>query len=75
VEQACSRVEASDKPLREAKAMVGRDILHPIWVSLKKKESLPEFLWLLLGSLIPPCFYYYSAWPRALLTCLESRRR
>jgi hypothetical protein len=47
VEDACSKVAATDKLLREAMAMDGRDTLHPIWVSLEKKNSLPEFLWLL----------------------------
>jgi hypothetical protein len=32
-EQACSRVMALDKLLQEVMAMVGQDILHPIWVS------------------------------------------
>jgi hypothetical protein len=42
VEQACSQVVAMKRLLRETLAMVSRDILHPIWVSLKEKESLPK---------------------------------
>jgi hypothetical protein len=38
--QACSWVAAADKLLREAMTMVGRDILHPIWVSLKEKRKI-----------------------------------
>jgi hypothetical protein len=45
VKQACSHVVAVEWLLWEAMAMVGRDVLHPIWVSLKNKESLPESLW------------------------------
>jgi hypothetical protein len=74
-EQACSRVAATDKLLREALAMVDQDILHPIRVSLKEKESLPEFLCLPSGSLIPPCFCFCSARLGALLTCPVRRRR
>jgi hypothetical protein len=37
-EQACSRVVATDKLLWEVMAMVDRYILHPIWVSLKKRR-------------------------------------
>jgi hypothetical protein len=37
-------------------AAVGRDILHPIRVSLKKEESLPERLWLPSISLTPLAF-------------------
>jgi hypothetical protein len=33
--------------------MVGWDILYPIQIGLKEKESLPEFLWLLQVSLYP----------------------
>jgi hypothetical protein len=33
VEQECSQVVATDRLLREAMAMVGQDVLHPIWVS------------------------------------------
>jgi hypothetical protein len=62
-----------DRLLREAMAMVGRDILLPIRVRLKKKEILPEFLWLPPGSLIPPCFC--SAWHGARLTCSCHKRR
>jgi hypothetical protein len=47
VEQTCSQVAATDMLLWGALSMVGRDILDPIRVSLEKKNSLPEFLWLL----------------------------
>jgi hypothetical protein len=43
--------------------------------SMKKKESLLEFLWIPPGSLISPCFYFCSAWRRAPLMCPSHRRR
>jgi hypothetical protein len=46
-EQVCSQVATVDRLLQEVLAMFGRDILHPIRVSLEKKNSLPEFVWLL----------------------------
>jgi hypothetical protein len=36
-----------DRLLWEALAMVDRDILHTIRISLEKKNSLPKVLWLL----------------------------
>jgi hypothetical protein len=44
VEHAFSQVTAMDRLLRGVLAMVDQDIMHPIRVSLKKKNSLPEFL-------------------------------
>jgi hypothetical protein len=38
VEQACLRVVITDRLLREAVAMIICNVLHPIWVSLKKKR-------------------------------------
>jgi hypothetical protein len=38
VEQACSWVAVADMMLQKTLAIIGRDILHPIWVSLKKKK-------------------------------------
>jgi hypothetical protein len=35
--QACSQVVAVERLLWEILATVGRDILHPIWVNLKKR--------------------------------------
>jgi hypothetical protein len=42
MERACSRVAAVKRLLREVMATVDWDILNPIWVSLKKNESLPK---------------------------------
>jgi hypothetical protein len=44
VEHAFSQVTAMDRLLRGVLAMVDQDIMHPIRISLKKKNSLPEFL-------------------------------
>jgi hypothetical protein len=38
VEQACSWVAVADMMLQKTLAVIGWDILHPIWVSLKKKK-------------------------------------
>jgi hypothetical protein len=35
---------AVDRLLREAMAMVGQDILHPVRLVLKKEKGLPEVL-------------------------------
>jgi hypothetical protein len=63
---ACSYVAVTKRLLQDALAMAGQDILHPIRVSLKKKESLLECLWLLSDSLITPCFCFCfcTAWPK-----------
>jgi hypothetical protein len=42
VKWACSQVTATERLLQEALTMSGWDILHLIWISLKKKESLPK---------------------------------
>jgi hypothetical protein len=44
LEQACSQFAAADILLWEALAVVDQDIRHPSWVSLEKKNGLPESL-------------------------------
>jgi hypothetical protein len=58
MEHAYSWAAAAHRLLWEAMAMVGQDILHPIWVSLRRRKGLPEFLWFPPGSLTTPsvCF-------------------
>jgi hypothetical protein len=60
-EQACSQDETTNRLLRKAMVLVGWDVLHPIWHSLKEKESLPRFLWFPQGSIILPFLLHYLA--------------
>jgi hypothetical protein len=55
--------------LQEMLVVIDRDILHPIRVYLKKKECLPECIWLTSGSLISPCLCFYRAYLGAMLVC------
>jgi hypothetical protein len=49
MKQACSQVEATERMLLEMLDAVGRDILHPIRVSLEKSE---KFTYVLLASFV-----------------------
>jgi hypothetical protein len=75
-EQACSWVAATKRLLWEVMATISRDVLHIIWVSLKKKESLFESLWLTPSSLklLCFCFCFCSTWLKALVTCPDHKR-
>jgi hypothetical protein len=44
MDQACLRVAAADRLVREAMVMIVPDILHPIQVD-ENKKGLPKFLW------------------------------
>jgi hypothetical protein len=44
MDQACLRVAAADRLVREAMVMSVPDILHPIQVD-ENKKGLPKFLW------------------------------
>jgi hypothetical protein len=60
-EHTCLWVPVVDRLLREAMAMVGRDILHPIQVNLKRRKGLPKFLLFPLGSLTTPSFCFCAS--------------
>jgi hypothetical protein len=44
MEQASSWVVAMEMLLWKVMAMVSWDIVHPVWVSFKERNVLPEFL-------------------------------
>jgi hypothetical protein len=63
-----SQVATAERLLHETLASIGRNILHPISVSLRKKEqNLPVRLWLPSSPLTPSLLNFYpfaSAWNR-----------